>query len=459
MAVEEVVRGQWSVDGEEGPAISLGSDLRAAIPYLDQWLGLWCMEPDRFRALADRAARLDIHAHLVAVRNEAPAPKTASAGGDYPIASGGVALISVSGPLMKHVSSMSRGSSTVLARRRIRQAAADEMVCAILLVVDSPGGTVAGTQDLAADVARAAAQKPLVAYIEDLGASAAYWIASQATKVYANPTALVGSIGTYGVVYDWSQAAEQDGVKVHVIRAGAYKGMAEAGTAVTDAQLAEFQRIVDELNAHFLAGVGAGRRMKPDQVAALADGRVHLAAPAATLGLIDGVKTFDQVLRELTQTSTSKPRRSKAMTTEATPMETTQPAAPSAATYPQLKSALAGADAAFLCAQMEAAATLDQARAAWMGEQQRRIEAADKRAEEAETKAKAAATIGVKPVETKGGADDDAGGDDAQAEWNQAIEAKIKAGLPRPRAVAAVVRERPQLREALVAQANEGRRA
>src|SRR5690606_31819803 len=116
------------------------------------------------------------------------------------------------------------GASTVRTRRAIRSAAADKSVSAIMLLIDSPGGSVSGTSDLADDVANAKKKKPVYAYIEDTCCSAAYWVASQCSAIYANPTAIVGSIGTYMVVADYSRMAENAGVKVHCISTGKYKG-------------------------------------------------------------------------------------------------------------------------------------------------------------------------------------------------------------------------------------------
>lgn len=426
-----------------------------AIPHVEQYFGFWAVQDEPFRAAVDRVSGMDLRAH-VETQMAAAGPGAYDRAARYPILEGGVAQISLSGPLMKYVSSVSAGTSTVLARRQIRNALANDAVRGILLHVDSPGGTVAGTQDLADEVAAAAKRKPVVAYIEDLGASGAYWPAAQAHKVYVNAMALVGSIGTYSVIYDLSAQAAKIGVKVYTLRAGQFKGAGVAGTEVTPEQLAEWQRLVNELNAFFVRGVSTGRRLSMDKTLALADGRIHVGQAAVDLGLADGVKTFDQVLEEIT-TSTSNPRRTHSMSSETNAAQETVPqAVPTAASYQQLKTALPSADAAFLCGQLDAAATLDQARAAWMGEQQRRIEAADKKAADAEASAKsaaAAATVGVKPVETKAGdAEEDAG--DAEAAWNEAVAAEIKAGKPRPRAVAAVVRRNPELHQAMLAAHN-----
>jgi signal peptide peptidase SppA len=210
-----------------------------------------------------------------------------------------VAVIRAVGTLMKQQSSMG-GTSTIQLRRDIRSAAADPTVSASCSAIDSPGGTVAGTADLAADVKAARRKKPVWAHIDDLGASAAYWLASQADAVYANnPTALVGSIGTLQVVYDYSAAAEKEGVKTLVFRTGPLKGAGVPGAAVTEEQAANYQRLVNETQTHFDAAVRAGRGMTRAELDAVRTGGVFPAGEAVGLKLIDGVRPLDATLAAL----------------------------------------------------------------------------------------------------------------------------------------------------------------
>ena len=130
-----------------------------------------------------------------------------------------------------------------------------------LLHIDSPGGHVAGTKELADDVAAVDQSKPVHAYLEDAGASAAYWIASQARSVTANAMAMVGSLGTFTVLYDLSKAAAMEGVQVRIVSTGERKGAAAPGTPVTDADVAEAQRLVDGFDAFFRAAVRDGLRL------------------------------------------------------------------------------------------------------------------------------------------------------------------------------------------------------
>lgn len=258
------------------------------IPYLHQWSGVWAMEPAAFNALKSACQNIDLAAHLREASVDAKV--------DYEIKNG-IATVPIRGSLQKHQSSMGAATSTVLARQVLKNIAADESVDSVILHIESPGGTVAGTRELAEAVRDF--PKPIHAFIEDLCASAAYWIASQADTISINPSGLAGSIGTYAVVEDLSEAASMNGVKVHVVKAGKFKAMGAPGTEITDEQLAELQRIVDSHNEMFVSAVESGRKMSRGQVISLADGRMHPASEAVTLGLVDFVRSMETLVEEL----------------------------------------------------------------------------------------------------------------------------------------------------------------
>jgi len=260
--------------------------------------GLWAIRESLLRSMvASLSPRT-----LVARRRPAylrPEPS-------YVRSEGGVAVIELGGVLTKYGDSFFGGTSTRDVRTLVRAAMQDDHVKAILLLVDSPGGQIAGVRDLADTVAAAARQKPVDAYIEDMAASAAYWVASQVRKVYANATAFIGGVGIYAVLTDASEMAKKGGVKVHVVRAGEFKGVGTPGTAITDPHLAEMQRIVSAVNGHFLEALARGRRLSGANLEAAADGRVHIGENARRFGLIDRVASFDEVLESLAQETKTK---------------------------------------------------------------------------------------------------------------------------------------------------------
>jgi signal peptide peptidase SppA len=213
----------------------------------------------------------------------------------YPVTEDGVAIVRITGPLTKGFSKFG-GTSTIQTRRALRHAAQDETIRSVLLAVDSPGGQVDGVADLAAEVQRTRLSKPVVAYVEDLGASAAYWVASQAQRLTGNRTAEVGSIGVIAVLEDLSQMAAQQGVAMHVITTSPYKAVGVPGAPVLPEHLAYLQDLVQTMGGFFFEAVQSGRQLSAARLAAVTDGRVFVGQDAVRLGLLDGIETFDEAL-------------------------------------------------------------------------------------------------------------------------------------------------------------------
>lgn len=274
----------------------------SGVPHLNQYLGAWAIEARALQSLVATCQQLDMPAHIAAglAAQTSPAATPQKTSWGYKLSADGMAIIAIDDVMTKYGTSLSAYPGTVATRRALRAARDASDVRGILLLIDSPGGSVFGLEDLAQDVVAVQATKPVHAYIEDLGASAAYYIASQAGRLTAGRSALIGAIGSYAVLTDYSQAFAAEGIKVHVVRSGRFKGVGEEGTPIDDEELADVQRIVDAYAGFFKQAVGQGRGMSADRVVELADGRVHEAATALELGLIDGVETFDQALARAT---------------------------------------------------------------------------------------------------------------------------------------------------------------
>ncbi|MBW3540756.1 MAG: signal peptide peptidase SppA [Planctomycetes bacterium] len=436
-----------------------GAQDLASVPHLEQYFGVWGVEEQSFRALVRRFDGYNLAEHLAHVRGAAGhVDLVARARRDYRVASG-VAVIDVAGTLLKYVSSMDDGTSTVLTRQQLRRAAADPAVNAILLRMDTPGGVIAGTAEFAGDVAAAGAKKPLWAYCDDLCASAGYWPASQARKVFANELGRVGSIGVFTVLYDQSEEAAKLGVKVHVVRTGAYKGAGVPGTEITDEHLAEAQRQVDRTHEHFLNAISAGRNLPLEKVRELADGRTYFAADAKKLKLIDGVQSFDDTLAQLAELGLQKSSkgRTRAMTEATT--ELTAAADPVGATLAELKAACPGAEPAFLLGQLEHGATVAQATSAFLAHTRAELANRETELKEARAAAAGAGVAGVAPLTDD--AATSAAGKAAAANATEAFWADVaereKGGLKRSAAVRLAVKSDPERHAAMLAEANAAR--
>ena len=268
--------------------------------HISQYVGKYAMEPQCFAAVHATVRQMNLQLHLDAQRTRQALDdgETQHPGRSRGYAlRDGVALVDLAGPMTKYGSSLSAGAATVQLRRALRLARNDPAVTAGLLTIDSPGGTVDGTADLADDIAAFAAAKPLVAHVSDLCASAAMWAGSQAPTLLAGRSAWVGSIGVYMVVNDLSQAYKAEGVMTYVVKTGAMKAAGVPGTEITAEQLAMWQSECDTIHAAFVADVARGRRMPAARIAALADGKVYPATQALELGLIDAIATIDEAFQ------------------------------------------------------------------------------------------------------------------------------------------------------------------
>jgi len=453
-----------------------------AIPHLDQYFGYWGMLPKVLFGMRSAAVGMNLPTHVAQFKAQGG---PGGGGGPHPYSmQDGVAVFDLQGMMMKHLSSLAEGTSTAMLRQSVRLARRDPEVKAGMIFADTPGGTVAGTQDLTDDLAAFASEKPLYGYAEDRLASAGYYALTPCHQIYANASAWVGSIGTYGVVYDSSKAAEMAGVTVEVISAREMKGAGEPGTKITEEQRAEWLNMIRVMDSMFFAAVARGRRMTKSQVEKLADGRVHIAAKAVELGLIDGVQTFESAMDELRTKpaparargaratagvdlepkSQSTPIRSSNMpqpdatATDVVPTQDTPtpaaPTAPTAATFTELKAECVGADADFLVQQLETNATVPQARRAWMETQQARIEARDKKLADKATAAPTPAP-GGKPVgDANAGQPPAQASGDAITRWNAAVQENMAKGMDKPKAVRSLVTGSPELYDEYIEQYN-----
>lgn len=212
----------------------------------------------------------------------------------------GVAVISIEGVIAKRANLLTRisgGCSAQVVSDQFAAALADDGVKSIVLMIDSPGGTVDGTQALADQIYAARGQKPITAYTDGTMCSAAYWIGSSADQIFiAGDTTQVGSIGVIATHVDSSMADAQRGVKVTEITAGRYKASGSPNAPLGAGEVV-LQDAVDHIYGVFLSTVARNRGVDVETAHKdMADGRVFLGQKAITAGLVDGVATFAQVI-------------------------------------------------------------------------------------------------------------------------------------------------------------------
>jgi signal peptide peptidase SppA len=262
----------------------------------------WAVMPDKLRGIV-AFLNLKISGGDVSPELRAELARAAAARSSARTASG-VAIIPLVGLVTHRTSAIDEISgpgmvSTQKTAAYFRQAMADPNVGHIILDVDSPGGTVAGVEELAAEIFKARGQgKKITAVANTLMASAAYWIASQADEIVASPTAFIGSVGVYFAHDDDSAAQEMAGHKITIVAAGEHK--AELEGPLTDEARAYLQSLADAQYEQFTKAIARGRQTTVADVKKnYGGGRVFTAADAVKIGMADRVGTLDGLLQKL----------------------------------------------------------------------------------------------------------------------------------------------------------------
>ncbi len=191
------------------------------------------------------------------------------------------------------------GASTITPENvisKLHKAEKDSQVKAIILRIDSPGGTASASQEIAMEVARA--KKPVIVSVGDVCASGAYMIASQADLIMATPSSDVGSIGVIIMIGDYSQALEKLGIRYVTITEGKYKDAGSPFRALTDEERALLKKDMGLVYQQFIGTVSTGRKMKREKVEKLATGWAWPGARAKELGLVDKLGNYSDAIDE-----------------------------------------------------------------------------------------------------------------------------------------------------------------
>ncbi|AKB73776.1 Periplasmic serine protease [Methanosarcina lacustris Z-7289] len=171
----------------------------------------------------------------------------------------------------------------------IHNAVADGNVRAIVLRINSPGGSPAAAQEIAIEIKKAQEKGiPVVVSMGDLAASAAYYISAPADYIFANPSTSTGSIGVIWTFENRSTFNKKEGVDYYVSKSGEFKDMGSSWRGLTDEEKEYADSVVMESYENFVTQVAEGRNMSQSDVKKLADGRVYSGSRAKELGLVDG---------------------------------------------------------------------------------------------------------------------------------------------------------------------------
>jgi protease-4 len=207
-----------------------------------------------------------------------------------------VAVIHIDGVIAGTGSSLDGIINPEVMSSYLDQAASDPNVRAIVLRIDSPGGTVAASQEISTEVARLSQEKPVIASVGDVGASGAYMIASQCDEIWAQPTSAVGSIGVITEIPNVAGLLEKVGVEFTVLTAGEYKDAGSPYRSLTATETDLIQHEIDIAYEEFIRIVAEGRDLPEDDVREMATGWAWSAIEGQEMGLVDEMGTYTDAL-------------------------------------------------------------------------------------------------------------------------------------------------------------------
>ena len=223
--------------------------------------------------------------------------------------SNGVAMIGVHGPLLHRLlaSEYPSGGPTTYSdiRRALDTALADDGVDAIILDVDSPGGMVSGTFDLADHIYQSRSIKPITAVVNESAFSSGYLLASSASRIIIPRTAMVGSVGVIATHADFSRAEDQAGITVTHVYAGARKADGSPHMPLSAEAFAELQSGVNDTYQLFVETVARNRKLKTETVRETEAG-IFKSKKAVSIGFADEIATYTAAVSSVKRSNSSR---------------------------------------------------------------------------------------------------------------------------------------------------------
>ncbi len=213
-----------------------------------------------------------------------------------PTGAGRVAIVYAEGDIVD-----GEGDSTEVGgarfAREIRNLREDSSVKAIVLRVNSPGGSVTASETIQRELRLARRSKPVIVSMGSYAASGGYWISAYGDRIFAEPTTITGSIGVFGIQFNLQKLANDHGFTFDSVKTGKYADSITIARPLTDDELSVMQRQVDWIYSQFIAKVAEGRKLKANFVEEIAQGRVWSGAEAKKLGLVDELGGLNDAIR------------------------------------------------------------------------------------------------------------------------------------------------------------------
>jgi protease-4 len=186
---------------------------------------------------------------------------------------------------------------------QLKKFADDDSVKAIIIHVNSPGGGVAASEEIYREVKRIRDEKKkrIVASIETVGASGAYYVASATNKIYADKGSVVGSIGVIAEWVNYGELLKWAKLNAITMKAGEFKDTGSPTREMTPAERAYMQALIDNMHTQFIQAVAAGRHVKEEDIRVIADGKVWTGEQALSMKMVDQIADFEGAVKDTAQ--------------------------------------------------------------------------------------------------------------------------------------------------------------
>jgi protease-4 len=222
--------------------------------------------------------------------------------------SGSVAVVHIYGPIHAPMSASAFSEDADDIAQRLHEISEDDDIKAILLRINSPGGTVGAVQEIYTEILKCKAKgKKVVASLGDVAASGGLYLATSADRVISNPGTITGSIGVIMEFGNLEGLFQKLGVRLQVIKSGAHKDIGSPARPITPEEKRLLQASIDDAYAQFVEAVVAGRGLPRDKVLKFADGRIFTGREALHVGLVDDLGDSRDALDALIKLANLEP--------------------------------------------------------------------------------------------------------------------------------------------------------
>ncbi|RLB63447.1 MAG: signal peptide peptidase SppA [Deltaproteobacteria bacterium] len=198
-----------------------------------------------------------------------------------------IGILEVEGPI----------ADSTLLLAQIKKFRDHDNIKAVVARIDSPGGGVAPSQEIYAELKLLAAEKPLVVSMGSVAASGGYYLAVAAERIFANPGSITGSIGVIMSFPNYRELLGKVGVQTEVVKSGRFKDIGSATRPFTAADRTLLQGLIDDVHQQFVEAVSDGRHMSIDRLQPFVDGRIFTGRQAKDIGLIDELGTLNDAIK------------------------------------------------------------------------------------------------------------------------------------------------------------------